>query len=958
MANIVKIKVIDENGQKLNNLSVGDKIKANINNNYYTFNPTDSTITLKNDIVNNNLFIKEVGFDSEYVKYWCSYIYRPDMCSYSINNINGGNVPYQENTDIIIQFLPKDWKSCVSVTLKPSLTIPDNYIIGTPVPDDAQKIKITYIEYDNDIPISSRGLQNCILDDNGTKTIDLGPNFWTGFQGLTNIDDIPMLEANITYFKPFRITKDVLGNDKITETIKNTDLTYTANLQFEVKDPTVAYYTKESQIQRYFITEPYRYRINILFPDNPFVIIPKNTNFTIKYIDSDHPDSTNPQSIKFPYDGNAKGIVPTSILTSYIKFKIIDIYAIGSNNEPYFCAYLNHINETHRHFWYDNEGIFDTTLNDAKTTVTQNTTTNVFLIMCPKNNDCTQISPHISTPVEPSNVSVKYLYIFDSLTKNTDYQYSTTKPESFIKVGSSNTQMGSWARYGFNVHNEDYTLELQSPKTTDLTQDYDLYLNNSLIKPTSEENNIRKYTFKSLEKNNYEYFTGSPKFEVLPKTHIKYVIDKSVTDNKCGISISLSDGTNTKNYSINESKTEIVTDISGNEKSNIKQTLQLTGSTLKPLNPKGSIQIEYNGITESVDNGTIDFPFISKSAISMPNTWNNVGITYTISLQTTQPSDTPLEQQAQFGLQINTSGVKNDLKYTLNINDSNLKFVGVGMKDEDTNKHSKFYHSTVGQNTSGSILLIDGNQTLENTLNFNLYLSDTSYCVTNKNIEIPFRGVSNNIYGKGATLFLNDYIEENEFYRGKNQIKLSKIDVPYKISMSIMDTTNNTILESIDKNVNGTDSTFDIADKYSDDKKYSLTVKEIKATIGGKEVGLPRYNFNLVEGGQKVSYIKNPPIAFSNETNNDVTMDNIITIDGVQIGDTIKLPALGTIEPQNIYFTSYIKEVRLTSTEGIKINANFNSGNSTPVSTDSPLTITAPGDGNFIKQITISKPVV
>lgn len=919
------------------------------NNTIVTDSLGEKTINLEteNSGTGGNLLHIEITNMSTVENYFCSYINNVNEWNYGVGTKNPINISCVAGSDVTIPlfFVPKDFRD---TTLMPRIELikPEG---------DAAYLNGAYITYQTykTVPTMSFPLEwnnsttypLLIPEHNGiTYLRSCRPNDWTSLDSTKKI-----ITTNIEYGSPFRITSDSGGNNIIATTNIESQTSYKATWTI-TPEPNKPYYQKDGEVSAYFATNPYLYQINILFTDNPFVIIPKNTNFTIKYIDSDHPDSTNPQSIKFPYDGNAKGIVPTSILTSYIKFKIIDIYAIGSNNEPYFCAYLNHINETHRHFWYDKEGIFGTTLNDAKTTVTKNTTTNVFLIMCPKNNDCTQISPHISTPVEPSNVSVKYLYISDSLTKNTDYQYSTTKTESFIKVGSSNTQMGSWARYGFNVHNEDYTLELQSPKTTDLTQDYDLYLNNSLIKPTSEENNIRKYTFKSLEKNNYEYFTDSPKFTVLPKTHIEYVIDSSVITNGCGLKIDLSDGTQTKRYSIDSSTPKIITDISGNEKSNIKQTLQLTGSTVNPIT---SVQVKYNGLTYNYNNTIIYDQFISNSAISMPNTWNNVGITYTISLQTRKPA--VIEQQAQFGLQINTSGVENKLNYTLNIDDSNLKFVGVNTKEEDTNKHSKIYNDIVG-NTSGNILLIDGDQTSKNTLNFNLYLGDDStsisYCVNNRDLQITFYNQNNQIYQKYAVLNLNNYIEENEFYRGKNQIKLSKIEVPYIINMSIMDTTNNTtVLPTITCTVENT-YTFDIEDKYSDDKKYSLVVNNIKATIDGNSVELPRYNFNLVEGSEQISYLKNPPITFTtNELVNDVIMKDIFNINNTLIGGQIILPA--GITNSNIYFNSYINGITLESKQNMHVTVKSNDNEIIEVPNDNPIYITL-SPKKFIKKLTIS----
>lgn len=972
MANIVKIKVIDENGQKLNNLSVGDKIKANINNNYYTFNPTDSTITLKNDIVNNNLFIKEVGFDSEYVKYWCSYIYRPDMWSYSINNINGGNVPYQENTDIIIQFLPKDWKSCPVVTLKPSLTIPNDYITSTVTPPVEKKIKITYITYNNDIPITNQGLQNYILDDNGTKTIDLGPNFWTGFSGLTNIDDIPMLEANITYWKPFRITNDVSGNDKITETIKNTDLTYTANLQFEVKDPTVAYYTKESQIQMYFITKPYIYYTYIGNKQKGLNGDLNIDEFSIKYKDNDTVDSKIQKVTRVGNNDYFSYIVLNSTLT---KNFVLNIYDVFYRYESYFCPYLIH-NDVY-HFSYTD--VLNHSFGEYKLDGTTSSATGMHFKFY-HTQDTTVIPKLQINPIGiPNNlITLKYNKIDDNgiINRNNYYQYSTVIPSKSIT--GSETTLDKWAKYGFNVEGMPYKIELDCNKQNSFTQDIDLYHikdNNRYIcsvdKKEIEDTKHYIYTIKPLKEYDFKYFHGTvtPLFEIFPRTHIEYELDDNIINNKYYLTLNLDFGSNkTESEDINVHNYK--SKYNANCFEDVKQTVQLksnNGETQKEIKKITISRIEYNsdGTTQTtqtiVNTPSIGDKIINNSVIRVPNTWKETSVKYKFDVEMSEEPPAPPSKKEQFGLTIYTEDVKRELEYILNITDSSFKFTG-GNSPEISNNISangKNYKGTI-DNISNNTLFINSSNDLLFTpdkLNFNLYLSNTtnntSYCVPKTNFSLNFNtNINNTKYDKISSLYLRDYIEENNFYRGKNQIKLSKIDVPYEINMSIMDTTNNTTLPPITKKVNETDSTFDIEDKYSDDKKYSLVVNNIKATIGGNPVELPRYNFNLVDGSIKVSYIKNPPITFTNGIVNDVTMSSIRTIDGTLINDEIILPA--EIEDSNIYFNTYIASVKLNSIQAMKVVAKYNGGSLAPLPGKEVEIVLS--SERFIEQLTISNP--
>lgn len=918
------------------------------NNTIVTDSLGEKTINLEteNSGTGGNLLHIEITNMSTVENYFCSYINNVNEWNYGFGTKNPINISCAAGSDVTIPlfFVPKDFRD---TTLMPRIELikPEGdvaYLDGAYITYQTYKTVPTMsfpLEWNN-----STTYPLLIPEHNGiTYLRSCRPNDWTSLDSTKKI-----ITTNIEYGSPFRITSDSGGNNIIATTNIESQTSYKATWTI-TPEPNKPYYQKDGEVSAYFATNPYLYKLYTLLWKDPFGVLNKKTlKLNIKYTDDEH-TIENPAIttlIGNSSDSSASAFFAKSMFNKTIPFKILDINAVNANDtsDKYFCAYIN-LNGRNN-FWYNENGIIATDLKNANTQ--GNTASNLFLIMYPAYDNYLKIKPIISTPVIPSNVLVRYLYVDRELNPTNKYQYTVNDTELFAKIDEY-TEMSNWARYGFQVGGKDYTFTLQTPNVKEFTQDYDLYLNNSLIKPSRIENNYRDYTFKSLEKNNYEYFTDSPKFTVLPKTHIEYVIDSSVITNGCGLKIDLSDGTQTKRYSIDSSTPKIITDISGNEKSNIKQTLQLTGSTVNPIT---SVQVKYNGLTYNYNNTSIYDQFISNSAISMPNTWNNVGITYTISLQTRKPA--VIEQQAQFGLQINTSGVENKLNYTLNINDSNLKFVGVNEKEEDTNKHSKIYNGIVG-NTSGNILLIDGDQTSKNTLNFNLYLGDdstsVSYCVNNRDLQITFYNQNNQIYQKYAVLNLNNYIEENEFYRGKNQIKLSKIEVPYSINMSIMDTTNNTTVLPITYTVTN-NYTFDIEDKYSDDTKYSLVVNNIKATIDGNEVDLPRYNFNLVEGSEQISYLKNPPITFTtNELVNDVIMKDITNINNTSISGQIILPA--GITNSNIYFNSYINGITLESKQNMHVTVKSNDNEIIEVPNDNPIYITL-SPKKFIKKLTIS----
>ena len=117
--------------------------------------------------------------------------------------------------------------------------------------------------------------------------------------------------------------------------------------------------------------------------------------------------------------------------------------------------------------------------------------------------------------------------------------------------------------------------------------------------------------------------------------------------------------------------------------------------------------------------------------------------------------------------------------------------------------------------------------------------------------------------------------------------------------------------------------TVTIDDKYSDYTSYILKVNSIKATIDGNKVDLPRYNFNLVDGSEQISYLKKPAIRIVNATYKDITMQ-----DFTPNQPSIIIPGYLGNEGNNAYvcFDSYITKVSLNydpSGNTLKADAYF-----------------------------------
>lgn len=836
--------------------------------------------------------------------YFCSYINKISEWNYSKQSgtivVNPGSVT------VPMFFDETGWSDIYYHTLAPKVYLPDNY--------SHNQAKVAYNKFSEAFPPLPSGNDNYFLNKEGSNAYAFLNKNWP--DNWTMINGDKTFNAAFESDKPFRITSDSNGNNIIATT--NIGTKYTATWKV-VPDTNTPYYDGGDPVA-YFVTKPYEYSFNI-FTKNPFKVNTKQ--FTVKYTDSDHSNLTT--AFVDLSTSNSSTIKLTNMLSKEIDFNINNIY-----NDSYFCAYIDHLHV--RHFWYDEHGIFNASKETNSVFNSDNKGTNTYFIMCSKYDNT--INPHISAPTV-QNVSdvIKLTYLYtDTTTINVDnkYQYNTVRPKQDINI-SENTSLGKWARYGFNVGGQDYTLKFTTKESTEYTKDYDLFLFNSSVSPASVNKNVREYSFKSLPTNNYEYFTGSPKFVIYPKPHIKYIVDKSVFDNGVHLKVNLSSNNITESPEIIRKpdctgNVEYTTDISCTVKQDIQQQVMLVGSTLKPCELK--VEWTKHDTVEEKDNKTFKspslyIPIINSSNISMPNTWKNVGVTYLFSMKVEEPTPAPSVKE-RFGLQIITESVGNkELNYTLNIADDRFNFTGINNKDDinEISENKQNYNSTIGT-VSGNVLLINNTTDIPSTINkldFNLYLSDTSYYVVNPNISVKFDRGTGDKYDNGGILDLSDYIKENISYRGKNQIKLEPIDVDYNITMNVVDANNNQItsyVTTVQKNA-AQATIVDMADEYST-KNYNLVVKEISSTIGGKKVNLPRYKFNLVSGEEPISYLKNKPISFNNVTNSNVEIDFIRNEFDypIQPPYTCILPAGVN---SNIYFNTYTNIYSLSS----KSNVNF-----------------------------------
>lgn len=857
----------------------------------YTDNNGTYTFTYTQDASTEGLEVKLNNIEREKGAYFCSYIknvgtwyYKTGDSTFFISLHSGGEV-------IIPMFYVE--KNFNATTLKPKFKLISS--------KDNENIN-AYISYSNfdfnkfppkletssstphEIVIKRYGLS--FYNNNCTIT-PKWPNDWTSLNSTQKT-----LVSYIEYNKPFRLTSDCEGNNIIATT--NVDNgTYTATLTF-TPNPDAPYYTKSNEPTTYFVTKPYNYHI---IPINDQFDI---NEFRIEYKDNDANSwqTITPGRIKH----NENNFSPIILNNTLSKNFTLNINAAYIPDSDYFCPYTYYINTYH--FSY-----IENSLGHYNFNGTQGSEASIEFKFYNKND--TTLKPKIKAPTGiPENSTVKYSNISGIINSTNRYQYNCGTTATTWKDEIST--LGRWAKYGFNAQGKHYQLELTCGHQIGYTYDFDVWCMSEDWKyPRIEAGFIEKGAFPNgqllgiiLPQNTtyFEYFNGTitPYFEVYPRTLIEYEVDKSFYDNNTYLSLELFNKNN-----IVEESTYILqkpgatsngiytTEIYRTSLDTIYQQAKVKvseGNT--PKNPISYInieRIEYNsdGTPATSNSYVIQNPISNTNLFSdnethTYNTWRLISSKYKFTMVTLAPPDPtePTTKKQQFGLKINTDEVEKGLKYTLSIADSNFNFTGVNNTDCTTGinaANNKMYNSII-DNTTGTILLIDDpiNNNTANSLNFNLYLSDALYYVPQSTINITFSQDSNDRFSKFGTLWLKDYIFNNKFYRGKNQIKLAPLEnIPYEINMSIFDNKTNKDDAIIKYTVNpGKEETVTIDDKYSDCTSYILKVNSIKATIGGNQVDIPRYNFNLVDGSEPISYLKKPAIQIVNNTSRDMTMHN------------------------------------------------------------------------------------
>lgn len=855
------------------------------------------------------LMVKLNNVEREKDTYFCSYIKNvntwyynkpivdPDDSTIFISLHGGGEL-------IIPMFYVS--KIFLGTTLAPKLKL-----ISAEYNENMHSAYISYSDFDfNTFPpklktVSSSPHEilipryNLLFYNNNCTITPNWPNDWTSLDSTQKT-----LIGNIEYDKPFRLTSDSIG-DNIIATTNVYNGTYTATLRFE-PNPDESYYTESNEPTTYFVTKPYNYYIR---PINEHFDI---NSFRIRYKDNDANSwKTGTLTRIKPNENNFSLIMLNNTLS---KNFILDINAAYIPDSYYFCPYTYHINTYHFSYIENSLGHYDI---DG----TKGSQTSIEFKFYDKND--TTVIPKIKAPTGiPENSTVQYSNISGIIDSTNRYQYTCGTAETVWKDEIST--LGKWTTYGFNAQGNIYNIELNCGHQIGLTYEFDVWCMSEdwewpRIKVGFSEKSVfpngqLQCTIKPNNTTSFEYFNGTitPYFEVYPKTRVLYEVDKSFFDNNTYLSLELNT-TIFKDNSIDIEAADITRN-TGNmggvsyafkprtslDTTKHKAILKFTGET-----PKRQIKFINIERTEYGSNGlpnaTINYIiknlskdqdlFNDNNYTHTYNTWSSTSVIYKFTMVTLAPTEPtpgptpeptpgPTTKKQQFGLQINSVGVKEGLQYTLSIADSNFNFTGVDSTDCTTGinaANNKIYNSII-DNTTGTILLIDDptNNHSANSLNFNLYLSDALYYVQPSTINIPFSQDSNDIFNKKGTLWLKDYIFNNKFYRGKNQIKLAPLEkIPYEINMSIFNNKTNkddcTIISTVEP---AQEVTVTIDDKYSDYTSYILKVNSIKATIDGNQVDLPRYNFNLVDGSEQISYLKKPAIRIVNATYKDITMQN------------------------------------------------------------------------------------
>ncbi len=896
----------------------------------HTDNNGTYTFTYTQDASTEGLQLKLNNIEREKGTYFCSYINDVDTWYYnkSINkpiliSLHGGG-------EVIIPMFYVE-KNFDGTTLKPKLKLISS--------EDNENIQNAYISYSNfdfntfppklktssssphEIVIKRYGLS--FYNNNCTIT-PKWPNDWTSLDSTQKT-----LVGNIEYYKPFRLTSDSEGNNILATT--NVDNgTYTATLAF-TPNPFAPYYTKNNEPTTYFVTKPYNYYIRPI--NDQFDI----NEFRIEYKDNDANSwkQGKLERIK-PNENNFSRIILDNTLSKNFS---LDINAAYIPDSDYFCPYTYYINTYHFSYIENSFGHYN--FNG-----TQGSEASIEFKFYNKND--TIVIPKIKAPTGiPENSTVQYSNISGIIYSTNRYQYNCGTTETKWKDEIST--LGRWTTYGFNAQGNNYQLELSISKQNDLTDEVELWHMSKDWKYTLQKSNCGwsddvsniSCTILPQTTTYFEYFnnTITPYFEVYPKTYVVYEVDKSFYDNNTYLSLKLS--TRILETGLTDTEEAYIRQTPGTTDNGIYQskmsrtcldTIQHNASiiasdtTKRPIAYINITRITYNsdGTPATVDDYFIQNPnsntnlFDGNEYTHRYNTWHSISLKYIFTMGTTTPNpggpEPPTVTKQQFGLKINTNGVEKGLKYTLSIADSNFNFTGVNNTDCTTGinaANNKIYNSVI-DNTTGTILLIDDpiNNNTANSLNFNLYLSDARYYVQPSIITIPFSQYSDDIFSKSSTLYLKDYIFNNKFYRGKNQIKLTPLEkIPYEINMSIFDNKTNKDDAIITYTVNqGKEETVTIDDKYSNYTTYILKVNSIKATIGGNQVDLPRYNFNLVDGSEPISYLKKPAIQIVNNTTHNITMTNFVPDQ-----QSIMIPGyLGNGETNAyICFDSYITQVSL-----------------------------------------------
>lgn len=862
--------------------------------------------------------------------YFCSYIYNPRQWNYCSSYVDGGKqieVPKETPNKVIMFFDKTNW--IVEQTLVPKLYIATNY-------DSTSPISITYSSANSGVfPVTVSSPQPWTIkpaEDNSFILKDF-PKYWTGFENGPKD-----FTATISHNKPFRITSDKDGNNIIIDVnTKYENGAYTATWTIPWKQQNNSPYYGISTA--YFVTKQFNKTASF-----------KNNN-TSNTIELDYKKNSETKIYKQEIPKGVWGtIYVENVISNDLSIKIDDIKYSGSNGNNYFCPYIIDFRSSEKYFCYQDNGWGG---------IHKLNTTRMFNIdkMIKKSDNLT-FSPKMIVPVSIINgvknpISVTYNYItntYNDLSKNNKYTFSYNT--NTLDAPDSSSDIGYWATYGFNVEGMDYKLVLQYNNTNSpnpskqFTTDFDLYLGQKRLIYDNSSDGKYHYTIKPST-TDYKYFEGTPdRFIIYPKNRIKYQIDSSFFNNSFDTVNPLALNITILTDIVDDDKYTATYNISGNtdQKSayaytdyissihNIRYGFNIPSNNTK--NPIKGIKTKwevYNGeITESgerIINGTsldsVDF--------KAPFTWNDISMSYTFSLVTESPGT--VVTKYDLGLNLNTANIPtgcilyldNDNYEIINVNDSSTT--------DGISSNKKMYQ--IPENSINCILLINKKESgiPTNTLNFQLYNTNTSYYITQNNINVTFNYSSSNYYERAGSLNINNYIAYNEFKRGKNIIKFEPIGIKYTSSVSVLNKNNNisTSLQKVEVPAI-TQQILEIPDEYVDDNTtYSLVINEISAEINGKTVNIPRYSFNLIEGGEIISYLKYKPIGIENTGDNPlVKIHNGYNERGEMVIDSTGIIIPPSLSPMAyIYCSSYINKVKLNANKETSPIIEFYEGGST-----------------------------